>query len=126
MSIPNFISMVADNGESLPIYGFIGSSVLCISMMGGTYALMPAYEADLYGNKVCAYLQVPYYRLFVSMCIICSLCFPQNMGPIHGVMMLYSSVAAILGPSMLLELRSLSETKYINDLMQIVSIIIEK
>jgi hypothetical protein len=52
MSIPNFISMVADNGESLPIYGFIGSSVLCISMMGGTYALMPAYEADLYGSKV--------------------------------------------------------------------------
>jgi hypothetical protein len=48
------------------------------------------------------------------------------MGPIHGVMMLYSSVAAILGPSMLLELRSLSETKYINDLMQIVSSIIEK
>jgi hypothetical protein len=52
MSIPNFISMVVDNGESLPIYGFIGSSVLCISMMGGTYALMPAYEADLYGSKV--------------------------------------------------------------------------
>jgi hypothetical protein len=52
--------MVADNGESLPIYGFIGSSVLCISMMGGTYALLPAYEADLYGNKVCAYLQVHY------------------------------------------------------------------
>jgi hypothetical protein len=52
MSIPSFISMVVENGQSLPIYGFIGSSVLCISMMGGTYAILPAYEADLYGAKV--------------------------------------------------------------------------
>ena len=52
LSIPTFISMVVENGETLPIYGFIGSSVLCISMMGGTYAILPAYEADLYGAKV--------------------------------------------------------------------------
>lgn len=52
LSIPSFIDMVVENGESLPIYGFVGSSVLCISMMGGTYAILPAYEADLYGAKV--------------------------------------------------------------------------
>lgn len=52
LSIPTFISMVVENGQTVPIYGFIGSSVLCISMMGGTYAILPAYEADLYGSKV--------------------------------------------------------------------------
>jgi hypothetical protein len=45
----------------------------------------------------------------------------QNLGPIHGMMMLYSAAAAILGPSLLLQLRSMSEIKYINELLQIVS-----
>jgi hypothetical protein len=35
--------------------------------------------------------------------------------------MLYSAAAAILGPSLLLQLRSMSEIKYINELLQIVS-----
>ena len=52
LSIPSFIDMVMASGDSLPIYGFIGSSVVCISIMGGTYAILPAYEADLYGSKV--------------------------------------------------------------------------
>ena len=34
--------------------------------------------------------------------------------------MLYSAAAAILGPSLLLQLRSMSELKYISELLQIV------
>jgi hypothetical protein len=52
---------------------------------------------------------------------MCSLVM-QNLGPTHGVMMLYSAAAAILGPSLLLKLRSMSELKYINELLQIVSV----
>lgn len=44
----------------------------------------------------------------------------QNLGPTHGMMMLYSSAAAILGPSLLLQLRSMSEMKFINELLQVV------
>jgi hypothetical protein len=35
-------------------------------------------------------------------------------------MMLYSAAAAILGPALLLQLRSMSELKYINELLHIV------
>lgn len=63
--------------------------------MGGTYAILPAYESDLYGAK--------------------------NIGPTHGVMMAYSAAAALLGPAMLLQLRKMSETKAFEDLVSKVS-----
>ena len=47
--------------------------------------------------------------------------FLQNLGPTHGMMMLYSAAAAILGPSLLLKLRNMSELKYINELLEVVS-----
>jgi hypothetical protein len=62
-----------------------------ISIMGGTYAILPAYEADLFGAR--------------------------HIGPTHGVMMLYSAAAALLGPALLLQLRQASETNAITDLM---------
>ena len=91
MSMPYHITSVVEQGSTLPLFAFIGSTVACISFMGGTYAILPAYESDLYGSK--------------------------NIGPTHGVMMIYSASAALLGPSMLLYLRKLSETNAFNDLL---------
>ncbi len=31
---------------------FCGSTVLAVSVMGGVFSVLPAYEADLYGSKV--------------------------------------------------------------------------
>lgn len=94
-SLPYFISAVVEQGSVLPLYAFIGSTVACISFMGGTYAILPPYEADLYGAK--------------------------NVGSIHGVMMAYSALAALVGPNLLLKLRKLSEQKAFDDLLTKVS-----
>ena len=50
---------------------FCTSATLAVSAMGGVYALLPAYEADLFGTKF--------------------------VGAIHGRMLLYSSAAALCG-----------------------------
>lgn len=55
----------------MPLYGFCGTTVLAISIFGGVYAILPAYQADLYGSK--------------------------NVGAIHGRMLLFSSTAALVG-----------------------------
>eukprot|EP01036_Dinobryon_divergens_P035924 gene35924-46640_t len=60
--------------------------------MGGTFALLPAYEADLFGAK--------------------------NVGAIHGRMLLYTSCAALAGPTLLLTLRSHSEKLAIGKLLE--------
>ena len=45
--------------------------MMAVSMMGGVYAILPAYEADLFGTKF--------------------------VGAIHGRMLLFSSAAALAG-----------------------------
>jgi len=59
LSLPYHITSVVEQGSSLPLFAFIGSTIACISFMGGTYAILPAYESDLYGSK--------------------------NVGPTHGI-----------------------------------------
>ncbi|CAM9852235.1 unnamed protein product [Ectocarpus sp. 12 AP-2014] len=71
---------------------FIGSTFLAITFMGGVYAVLPAYEADLFGTKY--------------------------VGPIHGRLMASTSAAALFGPSFILSLRSSSEMSAINDLLE--------
>ena len=56
--------------------------------MGGTFACLPAYEADLYGAKY--------------------------VGPIHGRFLLTATISAIAGPGILLNLRKMAETNAIN------------
>lgn len=94
-SLPYYISSVVEQGSTLPLYAFIGSTVACISFMGGTYAILPAYEADIYG--------------------------PKHVGPTHGVMMAYSALAALVGPNMLLKLRQISEKQAFDNLLEKVS-----
>ena len=70
---------------------FCGSTVAAISILGGTFAVLPAYEADLYG--------------------------PKYVGAIHGRFLLAATVSTIIGPGLLLNLRKVSETQALNDLL---------
>lgn len=118
-SATNLYSFILSTGRRCiyiykSIYNYIPGPGLAVSMMGGTFAILPAYEADLFGTK--------------------------NVGPIHGRMLLYASAAALAGalyrpyemksrpywslmagPSLLLTLRSRSEMAAINDLLSKVS-----
>ena len=66
-------------------------SVTAISIFGGVYSILPAYESDLFGTKY--------------------------VGANHGKMLLFSSTAAILGPVTFLSLRDGSEKSAIADLV---------
>jgi hypothetical protein len=44
LSIPFLVRQVVESGSSLGLYGFIGSTVCAVTIMGGTYAILPAYE----------------------------------------------------------------------------------
>jgi MFS family permease len=90
-TLPFFIASVVSNPSSLPLWGFIGSTVVIISVLGGTYSCMPAYEADLFGSKY--------------------------LGANHGKMLLGNSVAAIVGPNIIIILRKHSELIAIKDLL---------
>ena len=90
IALPSLVTAV-ETGATTPVYIFIGCTAAAISFMGGAFALLPAYEADLFGTK--------------------------NVGAIHGRMLLYVSVAALAGPSLLLYLRSYSEKLAITKLV---------
>lgn len=95
LSLPTLVSAVVTHSSLACLYGFIGCSVISISIMGGCYSLMPAYEADLFGAKY--------------------------VGPIHGRFLLASSAAALAGPSLILALRKRSEMNAIRELLEKVS-----
>lgn len=105
-------------GSSLPLYGFCAATALGVSAMGAAFALLPAYEADLFGAKY--------------------------ITAVHGRMLLYSSTAGVVGlyptyltcptqthelstvgPAMLLTLRSWSEAAAIKDLLAKVRILLK-
>ena len=82
-SLPTIIQQVVQNQSVASLGAFCGLSVFAISIFGGVYSLLPAYESDLFG--------------------------PKYVGANHGKMLLFSSTAALLGPSTFLYLRSASE-----------------
>ena len=47
--MPTIVENVLTTGSSLPLYMFCASATMAVSAMGGVYALLPAYEADLFG-----------------------------------------------------------------------------
>ena len=70
---------------------FCMNTVLAITIMGGVFAVLPAYESDLYG--------------------------PKHVGAIHSRFLLAATAASIAGPALLLNLRSSAEKDAINQLM---------
>lgn len=97
LSLPSLVESVVTSGSSVPLYLFCGGTMVAIAGMGGAYALLPAYEADLFGTK--------------------------NISAIHGRMLLASSSAALTGPFLLLKLRSIAEQNALSDLLNRVSIL---
>merc|ERR1711962_399538 len=81
------------SGPLAPLYlaAFCGSTVAAITILGGTFAVLPTYEADLYG--------------------------PKYVGAIHGRFLLAATVSTILGPGLLLNLRRMAETDALNNLL---------
>ena len=73
---------------------FCLGTVGCVSILGGTLAVLPAYEADLYG--------------------------PRYVGPIHGRMLLATTAATVLGPGLLLSLRHQAHTSALTQLLSTV------
>ncbi|XP_063721905.1 oxalate:formate antiporter-like [Symsagittifera roscoffensis] len=91
LSFPLIVSQIAETKSVLPLAVFCGTTSIAVSFMGGVYAILPAYEADLFGAKY--------------------------VGANHGRMLLASSAAAITGPSMILYLRGLGEKAAIMKLL---------
>ncbi len=89
--IPFIAHQVVDTGSTLMLCGYIGATATVISFMGGTFSILPAYESDLFGSKY--------------------------VGPIHGRMLLFSTAAALAGPSIVLKLRSAAESAAIQELL---------
>ena len=91
-ALPTLVNSVVTTGSELPLYGFMASTIVAMTMMGGTYSIMPAYEADLFGTKY--------------------------VGPIHGRFLLFgASVAGLAGPEIILRLRAQSEKQAITELL---------
>jgi len=94
-SLPFFINQCVTNptGPMASVYltMFCASTVAAISILGGTFAVLPAYEADLYG--------------------------PKYVGPIHGRFLLAATASTIIGPGLLLNLRKMAESQALADLL---------
>ena len=76
---------------------FCLNTVLAITIMGGVFAVLPAYESDLYG--------------------------PKNVGAIHSRFLLSATLASITGPALLLNLRSAAERDAINNIVQTIRLV---
>ena len=70
-ALPTLVDNVIFTGSSVPLYCFCASTVAAVSVMGGVYSILPAYESDLFGTKF--------------------------VGAIHGKMLLYSAAASLTG-----------------------------
>eukprot|EP00092_Neocalanus_flemingeri_P018387 GFUD01019899.1.p1 GENE.GFUD01019899.1~~GFUD01019899.1.p1 ORF type:complete len:604 (+),score=138.00 GFUD01019899.1:68-1879(+) len=94
-SIPFLITQCIANPSSpmAPYYlaAYCGSTMGALSVMGGVWAVLPAYEADLYGAKY--------------------------VGAIHGKLLFFSAGSPILGPTILLNLTKMAESNAIKDLL---------
>lgn len=94
-AVPHLVEMVVQDGSTLGLYAFCGSTALALSYMGGAFAILPAYEADIFGQKY--------------------------VGPIHGRMLLFASAAAMTGPGLISSLRGRAESSAMDGLMGKVS-----
>ena len=96
LAMPGLISLcVSDPTSPLsPLYlaGFCLSSFLAVTIMGGVFSVLPPYEADLYGSKY--------------------------VGAIHGKFLPFSTIRGIVGPMLLLHLRSVEEAKSIQEILR--------
>lgn len=91
LAIPTFVEQVALTKNVLPLVAFSGSSFVIVTILGGIYALLPAYESYIFGGKY--------------------------VGGNHGRMLLASTSAALAGPGALLALREREVNFALDDLL---------
>ena len=88
-SLPGLIHLIVGQPGSLAAPIVLGmfclNTVLAVSILGGVYAVLPAYEADLYGRKY--------------------------VGGIHTRLLPSATIASAVGPALILNLRSASELR---------------
>jgi len=88
---PYLVADVVATGSQASLAAYAACCTLAISFMGGTYAILPAYESDMFGSK--------------------------HVGANHGRMLLCSSAAALAGPGALMTLRQRSTDTAVEDLL---------
>ena len=86
------VSDPTNPAASLYLAAFCVSSFLAVSVMGGVFSVLPPYEAELYGSKY--------------------------VGAIHGKFLPFSTIRGIVGPALLLHLRSVEEAKSIEEILR--------
>jgi len=98
-TLPWLIHSVINNSDSSLAPALLSifclNTVLAITIMGGVFAVLPAYESDLYG--------------------------PKHVGSIHSRFLLAATAASVAGPALLLNLRSSAEKEAIASLMTKIS-----
>jgi len=88
--LPTFTGMVSPGNIFLPLSVFLASTILIVSFYGGLFSVLPAFLADIFGQK--------------------------HSGAIHGRILTAWSVTAIMGPSLLSYLRKMSYDNALVDL----------
>lgn len=93
LGLPTITNMVTGDPADgmLPLYCFYGGSVAAISFYGGIFSVLPAYIADLFGQK--------------------------HAGAIHGRMLTAWAMSAVCGPMGLAYLRRSAELSAIEKLI---------
>lgn len=75
----------------LPLYCFVGTTWLAVFAACGSISTTPAYEAALFGSR--------------------------NVGAVHGRMLVFNSIAAVVGPNLFVRLRTNDEARALGDLL---------
>ena len=132
LSLPSIISGVVEHSSPALLGLFCLNTVLAVSILGGTLAVLPAYEADIFGpghvvslvftitNRslvLSPELQGTYLFevYFVHMAkLVC------RQGAIHSRFLLAVTAAAVGGPALLFYLRRAAELSAIRDLTAVV------
>jgi hypothetical protein len=90
-SAPLLVKQVVSTESALPLYAFVGTTWLAVFVACGSISTTPAYEAALFGDR--------------------------NVGAVHGRMLVFNSVAAVVGPNMFVRLRTNDEHAAIERLL---------
>jgi MFS family permease len=91
LSLPWFASMAGGAGTVWQLWGFYAATLLIFTMYGGGFATIPAYLADLFGT--------------------------MHVGAIHGRLLTAWSVAGVLGPLAITQLRERSVLAAVRELV---------
>eukprot|EP00298_Acanthocystis_sp_HF-20_P014451 c20775_g2_i1.p1 GENE.c20775_g2_i1~~c20775_g2_i1.p1 ORF type:complete len:648 (-),score=292.20 c20775_g2_i1:128-2071(-) len=91
LGIPSLTAWAMTTSSALPLVIFCVGTLTSLTFYGGNWSVLPAYIADIFGQK--------------------------HIGAIHGKMLTALASACIFGPKLLATLRESSYTKAIDDLV---------